>query len=152
MESNQNLIRANKQPAYSVTKTDGMEHSVGEAGSQTAAIREMKAHETLTTPLRALAQHPHSGLKAAVTRSFQTSQCRATRWDKKAGSSQMHPPTGPGGGQCSPRQLRPPLPREETPSEEGHPHQGPAMKSVDCASVRLPTGWLITQDHSIRLD
>lgn len=55
MESNQNLIRANKQPAYSVTKTDGMEHSVGEAGSQTAAIREMTAHETLTIPLRALA-------------------------------------------------------------------------------------------------
>lgn len=43
MESNQNLIRANKQPAYSVTKTDGTEHSVGEA------IGEMAAHETLTS-------------------------------------------------------------------------------------------------------
>lgn len=59
MESNQNLIRANKQPAYNVTKTDGMEHSVGEAGSPTAAIGEMTAHETLTIPLGALAWHPH---------------------------------------------------------------------------------------------
>lgn len=55
MESNQNLIRANKQPAYSVTKTDGTEHSVGEAGSPTAAIRETKAQETLTIPLSDLA-------------------------------------------------------------------------------------------------
>jgi hypothetical protein len=33
MKSNQNLIRANKQPAYNATETDGTQSQVGEAKS-----------------------------------------------------------------------------------------------------------------------
>lgn len=85
MESNQNLIRANKQPAYSVTKTDGTEHSVGEA------IGEMAAHETLTSHS---GHWPSTHTKASGV--FKHPNARPPRWDRKAGSPQTRPPFGPG--------------------------------------------------------
>ena len=67
MESNQNLIRANKQPAYDATKTDGAREPGGEGAepSRQLPLQERTFQDTLTHTSRDPAKH-HSGLSLTL--------------------------------------------------------------------------------------